>query len=44
MSAVMNHRVPGNAANILTNCKPISFSRRTVYHGVSKKVSKFNNY
>jgi len=35
MSAVMN-RVPGHAGNFLTSCKPVSFSRRTVHHGVSK--------
>ena len=36
MSAVMNLRVPWNAVNFLTNCKPVSFSRRTLHHGVSK--------
>jgi hypothetical protein len=25
-----------NAGNFLTSCKPVSFSRRTVFHGVSK--------
>ena len=34
--AVMNLRVPYNAGNFLTSCKPVSFSRRTLYHGVSK--------
>jgi len=34
--AVMNLRVPGNAGNFLTSCKPVSFSRRTLHHGVSK--------
>jgi len=33
---VMNLRVPQNAGNFLTSCKPVSFSRRTVLHGVSK--------
>ena len=35
-SAVMNLRVPWNAGNFLTSCKPVSFSRRTLHHGVSK--------
>ena len=29
VSAVMNLRVPCNAGNFLTSCKPVSFSRRT---------------
>ena len=37
VSAVMNLRVPWNAGNFLTSCKPVSFSRRTLHHGVSKK-------
>ena len=36
VSAVMNIRVPWNAGNFLTSCKPVSFSRRTLHHGVSK--------
>ena len=36
VSAVMNFRVPWNAGNFLTNCKPVSFSRRTLHHGVSE--------
>jgi hypothetical protein len=36
VNAVMNIRVPRNAGNFLTSCKPVSFSRRTVLHGVSK--------
>jgi hypothetical protein len=36
VSAVMNLRVPGNAGNFLTSCKPVCFSRRTLHHGVSK--------
>jgi hypothetical protein len=36
VSAVMNLRVPWNAGNILTSCKPGSCSRRTLHHGVSK--------
>ena len=33
---VINLRVPQNAGNFLTSCKPVSFSRRTLLHGVSK--------
>jgi hypothetical protein len=36
VSAVMNLRVPWNAGNFLTICKPGSWSRRTLHHGVSK--------
>ena len=36
VSAVMNLRVPWNAGNFLTSCKPVSLSRRTLHHGVSK--------
>ena len=36
VSAVMNLRVPWNAGNFLTSCKPVSFSRRTLHHEVSK--------
>ena len=36
VSAVMNCRVPWNVGNFLTSCKPVSFSRRTLHHGVSK--------
>ena len=36
VSAVMNLRVPWNAGNFLTNCKPVSCSRRTLHHGVNK--------
>jgi len=36
VSAVMKLRVPCNARNFLTGCKPDSFSRRTLHHGVSK--------
>ena len=35
VSAVMNLRVPLNAWNFLTSCKPVSSSRRTLHHGVS---------
>ena len=36
VSAVMNLRVPWNAGNFLTTCKPVSLSWRTLHHGVSK--------
>ena len=39
VSVVMNLRVPWNAGNFLTSCKPVSFSRRTLHHGVSKYCS-----
>jgi len=35
-NAVMNLRVSSNVGNFLTSCKPVSFSRRTLLHGVSK--------
>jgi len=35
VNAVMNLRVPQNAGNFLTSCKPVSFSR-TLLHGISK--------
>jgi len=36
VSAVMNLRVPRNAGNFLTNCKPVGVSRRTPHRRVSK--------
>jgi hypothetical protein len=36
VSAVRNLRVPQNAGDFLTSCKPVSFSRRTLLFGVSK--------
>jgi len=36
VNVVMNLRVPYNEGNFLTSCKPVSFSRRTLLHGVSK--------
>jgi hypothetical protein len=36
LNAVMNLRVPLTAGNFLTICKPVSFSRRTLLHGVRK--------
>jgi hypothetical protein len=35
VNAVMNLRVPQNAGNVLTSRQPVSFSRRTLLHGVS---------
>jgi hypothetical protein len=37
VNAVMNLRVPYNAGNFLTSCKPVSFSRRILLYGVSRK-------
>ena len=36
LNAVMNLRVPQIAVNFLTSCRPVSFSRRTLLHGVSR--------
>jgi hypothetical protein len=36
VSAVMNFRFLQNAGNFLTSCRPFSFARRTLLHGVSK--------
>jgi hypothetical protein len=33
-NAVTNLRLLQNAGNFLTSCKPVSFSRRTLLHGV----------
>jgi len=41
VSMVMNLRVPWNAGNFLTSCKPVSFSRRTLRIAVSEYVSKY---
>jgi len=35
VNAVMNLRVPYKAGNFLTGCKSVSFSLRTLHHGVS---------
>jgi hypothetical protein len=40
VNEVMKFRVPYNVGNFLTSRKPVSFSRRTLLHGVSKKVNK----
>jgi len=34
VNAVMNPRVTSNAVKYLTSCKQVSFSRRTLLHGV----------
>ena len=44
VSAVMNLRLPWNAGNFLTSYKPVSFSRRTLHHGVSKLDLIHTNY
>jgi hypothetical protein len=36
VNAVMFFGVPQNAGNFLTKCKPVSFSRRALLHGISK--------
>jgi hypothetical protein len=38
VSAVMSLRVPWNAGNFLTSCKPVSFFRRTLHNGVSEYI------
>jgi hypothetical protein len=35
-NSVMNRRAPQNEVNFLTSCKLVSFSKRTLLHGVSK--------
>jgi len=35
VNAVMNVRVPKNTGNFLTSCGTVSFSRRTLLHGVN---------
>jgi hypothetical protein len=35
VNAVMSRGVPQNAGNFLTSCKPVSFSRRTLLHGLT---------
>ena len=42
VNAVMNLRVPYTADNFLTSSEAVSFSRRTLLHGVSKQVSNTN--
>jgi hypothetical protein len=40
VNAVKHLRFPYNAGNFLTGCKPVSFSRRTLFHGVSIKFDE----
>ena len=42
VNAVMNLRLPYNAGNFLTGWKPVSFFRRSLFHGVSKKYCKWD--
>jgi len=44
VSAVMSFRVPWNAGNFLTSCKPVSCSRRTLHRGVSKYIYIVNTW
>jgi len=39
VNAVKNFRVPKDMGNYLNICKPVSFSRKAVLRGVSKKES-----
>jgi len=39
VNAVVNLWVPKNAGNFLTSWKPVSFSRRTLLHGVGELVT-----
>jgi hypothetical protein len=41
VNAVMSLLVPQNAGNLLTSCNPVSFSRRTLFHGVSNKQKEY---
>jgi hypothetical protein len=43
LNAVRNLPVQQNAGNFLTSYKPVSFSRRTLLHGVNKLSSSFIN-
>jgi len=42
VNAVTNLRFPQNVGNFLTSWKPVSFSRRTVLHGVSNQYHTCN--
>ena len=42
VSAVMNLRVPRNAGNFLTSCRPVGCSGRTLHHAVSKILPREN--
>ena len=37
---IWNFQVPWNAGNFLTSSKPVSFSKRTLHHGLSKYMYK----
>ena len=39
VNVVMNTQVPQNMGNFLTNCKPVSYSRRNMLHGVRNRVT-----
>ena len=43
VNVVMNLRVPWNAGNLFTSWKLVSFSRKTLLHGVNEWVSKNPN-
>jgi hypothetical protein len=38
LNVLTNFWAPYNAGNFLTICNPVSFSRRTLFHGISKEV------
>jgi hypothetical protein len=40
VNAVMNIPVPLNAGNFLTSCKPVSFSKRNLLHGVTESMKE----
>jgi ribosomal protein S4E len=42
VNTVKNLRVLQNAGNFLTSCKPVSLSRMTLLHGVSKLHVQLN--
>jgi hypothetical protein len=44
VNAVMNLRVPWNAVNFLTSCKPVRFSRMTLHRGVSNYSKRLLGY
>jgi hypothetical protein len=43
VNEVLDLQVPKNAGNFLTSCKPVSFSRRTLLHGVSMEYVFLRN-
>jgi hypothetical protein len=44
VNAVMNLRVPQNVGSFLTSLEPVSFSKRTLLHGVSTYLSDIASY